>query len=433
MKKKQISHISHDRQPQSLPLPSTTKLPLESDPVLKKRFESALKLAGSATPGCPIVADKNFSAASYLLAEQPSEDAHSFSHGIKKKSTAQAEDKTRHRLSITTEEIVDNCGQHYDNPLYTITANKTASKTGNNDKLPPSTSKQKQPIAHLIHSLVDKSQPESQTKTPFFTDDLLPVQTAKPSMTHLANPPTDKAGRNNPLITPLSANTFSANPITNQPITSADLAKPIVNLPIGEQIVMTYPAKKRQPLSTQKISSRADLNKITVPIEAIFPPEKKSHSANKEQNKDKRQENSIEPSSLPAVLSAATTTERMLATIDNEKTSASLLNTLFNKLNAVINVDVNKNYQPPIIQLNLPQIGHLQIKIQQEQQNIMIEFVAQTMGQKILLDHRQDLIDKLQRIHPDQHIQLVILNDQQSKERSKDQPQSSDDVEEEMI
>lgn len=166
---------------------------------------------------------------------------------------------------------------------------------------------------------------------------------------------------------------------------------------------------------------------------ALFPPEKKPHSANKAQDKGKRQENRIEPPSLPAVLSAATTTEKMLATVDNEKTPASLLNTLFNKLNAVINVDVNKNYQPPIIQLNLPQIGHLQIKIQQEQQNIMIEFVAQTMGQKILLDHRQDLIDKLQRIHPDQHIQLVILNDQQSKERSKDQPQSSDDIEEEMI
>lgn len=122
----------------------------------------------------------------------------------------------------------------------------------------------------------------------------------------------------------------------------------------------------------------------------------------------------------------------MLATVDNEKTSASLLNTLFNKLNAVINVDVNKNYQPPIIQLNLAQIGHLQIKIQQQQQHIMIQFVAQPMGQKILLDHQQVLIDKLQRIHPEQHIQLIILNDQQSEERSKDRSQSLDDFEEEM-
>ncbi|HGJ5863735.1 MAG TPA: hypothetical protein ACHBZ9_11985 [Arsenophonus nasoniae] len=397
MKKQQVSHILHDRQPQSLPLPSTTKLPLESDPVLKKRFESALKLAGSATPVSPLEADKNLSAVSYLLVEHSSEDAHPFSQGIKKKSTAKAEDKARHRLSIATEEIADNCDQAYDNPPYTIIAHTTATKIDNNDKLPPSSSKQKQPI------------------------------------THLANPPTDKAGRNKPLKAPLSANTLSANPITNQPITSADLAKPIVNLPTGEQIVLTYPANKQQPLSTKKISSVADPNKIIDPMAALFPPEKKPHSANKAQDKGKRQENRIEPPSLPAVLSAATTTEKMLATVDNEKAPASLLNTLFNKLNAVINVDVNKNYQPPIIQLNLPQIGHLQIKIQQEQQNIMIEFVAQTMGQKILLDHRQDLIDKLQRIHPDQHIQLVILNDQQSKERSKDQPQSSDDIEEEMI
>jgi type III secretion system needle length determinant len=388
MKKQQISHISHDRQSQSLSLPSIAKLPLESDPVLKKRFESALKLAGSATPVSPLVTDKSSSVASYLLAEQPSMDAYPFSHGIKKKSTAQAEDKAHHRLSIATEERTDNCGQPYGNPPYTTIENKTATKTGNNDKLPPSTSKQKLPTA--------------------------------------------KAGRNNPLKAPLSANTLLANPITNQPIVSADLAKPIVNLPTGEQIVMTSPVNKRQPLSTKKISSVTDPNKITDPMEAIFPSEKKPHSANKEQDKGKRQENSIEPPSLPAVLSTATTTEKMLATVDNEKTSASLLNTLFNKLNAVINVEVNKNYQPPIIQLNLAQIGHLQIKIQQQQQHIMIEFVAQTMGQKILLDHQQDLINKLQRIHPEQHIQLVILNDQQSEERSKDRSQSLDDFEEEM-
>ncbi|QBY44515.1 hypothetical protein QE197_13545 [Arsenophonus nasoniae] len=182
MKKQQVSHILHDRQPQSLPLPSTTKLPLESDPVLKKRFESALKLAGSATPVSPLEADKNLSAVSYLLVEHSSEDAHPFSQGIKKKSTAKAEDKARHRLSIATEEIADNCDQAYDNPPYTIIAHTTATKIDNNDKLPPSSSKQKQPI------------------------------------THLANPPTDKAGRNKPLKAPLSANTLSANPITNQPI-----------------------------------------------------------------------------------------------------------------------------------------------------------------------------------------------------------------------
>lgn len=84
MKKQQVSHISHDRQPQSLPLPSTTKLPLESDLVLKKRFESALKLAGSATSVSPLEAGKNISAASYLLVEQLSVDAHPFIQGIKK-------------------------------------------------------------------------------------------------------------------------------------------------------------------------------------------------------------------------------------------------------------------------------------------------------------------------------------------------------------
>lgn len=135
---------------------------------------------------------------------------------------------------------------------------------------------------------------------------------------------------------------------------------------------------------------------------------------------------------MPVALTAATA-EKILATVDNEKSPTSLLNTLFNKLNAVLNVEVNKNYQPPIIQLNLPQIRSLQIKIQQQQQNITIEFVAQTIGQKILLEHRQDLIDKLQRIHPDQHIQLIILNDQQSKERSKEKPQQFDDFEEEMV
>lgn len=44
MKKEQVTHISHNPQPQSLALPPTAKLPLESDPVLKKKFESALKM-----------------------------------------------------------------------------------------------------------------------------------------------------------------------------------------------------------------------------------------------------------------------------------------------------------------------------------------------------------------------------------------------------
>lgn len=399
MKKEQVSHISHDLQQLSLAQPSTAKLPLKSDPVLKNRFESALKLAGSATSVSSLVADKNFSDANYLFADQTLMDVHPFSHGVKKKSTAQPEDKIRHKLSIATKEIADNCCQPYGNMPYTIIANRTTIKAGNNDKLPTSTSKHTQPITHLIHSLADKPQPNHQLKMPFFIDDL------------------------------------STSQIASQPLKSADLTKPTVISSTGGQIVMTYPARKGQTLSTKKIASVASPDKITDPMEAVVSPEKKTRFAHQEQDKGEWQENSFESFSLKTALSAATT-EKMLAnvaTVNHEKTPASVLNTLFNKLNAVLNVDVNKNYQPPSIQLNLPQIGHLQIKIQHEKQNITIEFVAQTIGQKILLEYRQELIDKLQRIHPDQHIQLVILNNQQSKERSKDQLPQPDDFDEEMV
>lgn len=406
MRKDKVTHLSHDPQRLSLTPSSTAKLPLDSDPVLKNKFESALKSAGSTINIFTLATDNNLlepnhslDASHNPLVELPfsSIDDPRFNCGVKKKSTT-IQDKVHHKLSINTEVTIDNSPQLYGSIPYTIITDSVATKTNKNGQsIPLTTFRQQQPTKLSVSSLADKTSPNSQTKTPFFTDDL------------------------------------SNNQPANQTIKSADLAKPITISPQGKRTTITYPANYQPLFANKKTPSASTLDKLANPIDAILPPKEKQSVVDKILDKEKRTEISIEQASLPAVLSAATTTEKILATVDHEKTSASLLNTLFNKLNAVINVDVNKNYQPPIIQLNLPQIGHLQIKIQQEQQNIMIEFVAQTMGQKILLDHRQDLIDKLQRIHPEQHIQLVILNDQQSKERSKDQPQSSDDFEEEMI
>lgn len=426
MKKEQVTHISHNPQPQSLALPPTAKLPLESDPVLKKKFESALKLAGSSVEAPYLATDKNLFDTHALLSEHP------FTHSVKKKLTIQPENKTRQKLPITSEEITDNHCQANNNMPYTIMANMAAAKTDKNDKLIPSTSKHKPSIPHLINSLVDKTQPDGQAKTAFFTDNLSTNQAANQLIKHSVNSPTNKSELNNPQQTPLLANTLSASQLANQPITAADLAKPIIISPNDEQTAITYPANHQQHFANKKISSISKPDKLTDRIEVTSQPEKKPPTADIRLDKEKRTENNIEPPSMPVALSAATA-EKILTTVDNEKSPASLLNTLFNKLNAVLNVEVNKNYQPPIIQLNLPQIGSLQIKIQQQQQNITIEFVAQTIGQKILLEHRQDLIDKLQRIHPDQHIQLIILHDQQSKERSKEKPQQFDDFEEEMV
>ncbi|WP_334470610.1 hypothetical protein [Arsenophonus sp. PmNCSU2021_1] len=45
---------------------------------------------------------------------------------------------------------------------------------------------------------------------------------------------------------------------------------------------------------------------------------------------------------MPVALTAATA-EKILATVDNEKSPTSLLNTLFNKLNAVLNARVSQS------------------------------------------------------------------------------------------
>lgn len=78
MKKEQVTHISHNPQPQSLALPPKAKLPLESDPVLKKKFQSALKLAGSSVEAPHLATDKNLFDTHALLSEHP------FSHSVKK-------------------------------------------------------------------------------------------------------------------------------------------------------------------------------------------------------------------------------------------------------------------------------------------------------------------------------------------------------------
>lgn len=95
------------------------------------------------------------------------------------------------------------------------------------------------------------------------------------------------------------------------------------------------------------------------------------------------------------------------------------LSQLLRRLAVDIQLEVGRPDRPPLLQLTLPALGDLAIRIEHHQGALQVEILASEQGQLLLNQGRSELIDRLQRLYPCERVAFDLFTRGDSEQGSR--------------
>lgn len=95
------------------------------------------------------------------------------------------------------------------------------------------------------------------------------------------------------------------------------------------------------------------------------------------------------------------------------------LGQLLSRLAVDIQLEVGRPDRPPLLQLTLPALGDLAIRIEHHQGALQVEILASEQGQLLLNQGRSELIDRLQRLYPGERVAFDLFTRGDSEQGSR--------------
>lgn len=95
------------------------------------------------------------------------------------------------------------------------------------------------------------------------------------------------------------------------------------------------------------------------------------------------------------------------------------LGQLLSRLAVDIQLEVGRPDRPPLLQLTLPALGELAIRIERYQGTLQVEILASEQGQLLLNQGRGELIDRLQRLYPGERVAFDLFTRGDSEQGSR--------------
>ncbi|MGL5324779.1 MAG: type III secretion system needle length determinant [Aeromonas sp.] len=95
------------------------------------------------------------------------------------------------------------------------------------------------------------------------------------------------------------------------------------------------------------------------------------------------------------------------------------LGQLLSRLAVDIQLEVGRPDRPPLLQLTLPALGELAIRIERHQGTLQVEILASEQGQLLLNQGRGELIDRLQRLYPGERVAFDLFTRGDSEQGSR--------------
>lgn len=95
------------------------------------------------------------------------------------------------------------------------------------------------------------------------------------------------------------------------------------------------------------------------------------------------------------------------------------LGQLLSRLAVEIQLEVGRPDRPPLLQLTLPALGDLAIRIEHHQGALQVEILASEQGQLLLNQGRSELIDRLQRLYPGERVAFDLFTRGDSEQGSR--------------
>lgn len=95
------------------------------------------------------------------------------------------------------------------------------------------------------------------------------------------------------------------------------------------------------------------------------------------------------------------------------------LGQLLSRLAVDIHLELGRPERPPMLQLTLPALGALAIRIEHHQGSLQVEMLASEQGSQLLNQGRGELIDRLQRLYPGERIAFDLFTRGDSEQGSR--------------
>ncbi|MCF7718212.1 type III secretion system needle length determinant [Aeromonas jandaei] len=95
------------------------------------------------------------------------------------------------------------------------------------------------------------------------------------------------------------------------------------------------------------------------------------------------------------------------------------LGQLLSRLAVDIHLELGRPERPPMLQLTLPALGELAIRIEHHQGSLQVEMLASEQGSQLLNQGRGELIDRLQRLYPGERIAFDLFTRGDSEQGSR--------------
>ncbi|MFM4819819.1 type III secretion system needle length determinant [Aeromonas hydrophila] len=95
------------------------------------------------------------------------------------------------------------------------------------------------------------------------------------------------------------------------------------------------------------------------------------------------------------------------------------LGQLISRLTVDMHLELGRLDRPPLLQLSLPALGELTIRIERHQGMLQVEMLASEQGSQLLNQGRSELIDRLQRLYPGERVAVDLFTRGDSEQGSR--------------
>lgn len=95
------------------------------------------------------------------------------------------------------------------------------------------------------------------------------------------------------------------------------------------------------------------------------------------------------------------------------------LGQLISRLAVDMHLELGRLDRPPLLQLSLPALGELTIRIERHQGMLQVEMLASEQGSQLLNQGRSELIDRLQRLYPGERVAVDLFTRGDSEQGSR--------------
>ncbi|WP_429043653.1 type III secretion system needle length determinant [Aeromonas hydrophila] len=95
------------------------------------------------------------------------------------------------------------------------------------------------------------------------------------------------------------------------------------------------------------------------------------------------------------------------------------LGQLISRLAVDMHLELGRLERPPLLQLSLPALGELTIRIEHHQGMLQVEMLASEQGSQLLNQGRSELIDRLQRLYPGERVVVDLFTRGDSEQGSR--------------